>query len=522
MQGIRCVRNVFSSIGLRMMTSANAALLHRSLHALKWNYLGMLVQTGMQFILGILLARLLGPAPFGLVAIAWLILGLGNLVADFGLAAALVQKATISSRDIRYVFTLQMLVGIFMTSAIDLAAPWIAGFFNSADAVSVLRVMGFLFVIQASGQTATAILRRNINFRPLIIIRVCSYLFSYAGIGLPLAWRGSGVWSLVAAQVSQAIMYSVAVNLHTRHSWLPAFKSDSKGMFLFGFKIMAGNLTSWGISNLDSVIVGRVFGAVDLGLYNRGMNLVSSPMNAFTSTLQGVLFPAYSRTNGQIETARRAYLASVGLIAAMLAPAFAAVAAIPNAAIAGVYGEHWMRVAALLTPLALAMPINAVLAVGGPLMSGLGAAGRDAAAQAVCVVILGGAVWLASQVSLERVAWAVLGVYLLRALLVAYLVLGLVAGTWGQITRALIGPFALGLLAALLAWSMDALLIKTVISPLLRLCMDIGFTGAVVTGLLLRLGRHLFSSETLAVIASIAADLPAPFAAYLKKRGLAQ
>jgi PST family polysaccharide transporter len=293
-------------------------------------------------------------------------------------------------------------------------------------------------------------------------------------------------------------------------------------MFLFGSKIMASNLTSWGISNLDSVIIGRVFGAVSLGLYNRGMNLVASPMNAFTTTLQGVLFPAYSRTNGNIETARRAYLASVGIIAALLIPAFAAVAAIPNTVIAGIYGEHWMQVAVLLAPLALAMPVNAILAVGGPLMSGLGAAGLDAASQAICVVILGVAVWLASQVSLEMVAWIVLGVYLLRAILVSHLVLGLVDGTWGQVLRALAGPAVLGLLAALLAWLMDALLIGVVASPMLRFCMDIGFTGSGIGVLLLWLGRHLLSDETLTVVATIAPKLPAPFASCVKSWSVAR
>lgn len=498
------------------MISANPSLLDRSMHALKWNYLGTLVRTSMQFILSIALARLLGPEPFGLVAIAWLILGLGNLIADFGLAAALVQQETISSRDIRYVFTLQILVGILMTSGIVIAAPLLASFFNSADAIPVLRAMGCMFVIQAAGQTATALLRRNMNFKPLQMIAGGSYLLSYVGVGLPLAWGGAGVWALVAAQIIQAMIYSVAVNLHTRHSWLPAFKPDASGMFLFGSKITASNLTSWGVSNLDSVIVGRVFSTVDLGFYNRGMNLVSSPMNAFTSTLQGVLFSAYSRTHGQIDPARRAYLASVGLIAALLIPAFAAVAAIPNTVIAGVYGEHWMQVAVLLTPLALAMPVNAILAVGGPLMTGLGAAGRDAAAQAVCVVILGVAVWLAAQVSLEMVVWAVLGVYLLRALLVSYLAMRLVAGTWWQIARALTGPLVLGLLAALLAWSADAMLMKVVASPVLRLCMDIGFTGSVISLLLLWMGRYLLSSETLAIVATIAAKLPAPLAAAMK------
>jgi PST family polysaccharide transporter len=498
------------------MTSANTNLLHRSLHALKWNYLGTVVRIGTQFILGIVLARLLGPEPFGLVAIAWLILGLGNLVADFGLVSALVQQKAITDRDVRYVFTLQMLVGVAMTAAIIIAAPWLAGFFHSVDAIPVLRAMGSLFLIQAVGQTATALLRRNLNFKSLQTMSVGSYLFGYVAIGLPMAWNGAGVWSLVAAQLSQALIYSIAVNLHNHHSWRLTFKPDATGMFMFGSKILASNLTSWGISNLDSVIIGRVLGTVNLGFYNRGMNLVASPMNAFTSTLQGVLFPAYARTNGQIEPARRAYLASVGLIAALLIPAFAAVAAIPNTVIAAVYGEQWMQVAVLLTPLALAMPVNAILAVGGPLMSGLGAAGRDAASQAICVLLLIPAVWLAAQVSLEMVAWVVFLVYLLRALLVSHLVLGLVAGTWGQIVRALKGPVVLGLLAALLAGSFDALLLQEVHNPLLRLFIDIGLTAALVMGLLLWLGRYLLSSETLGVTANIASKLPKPFAACMR------
>jgi hypothetical protein len=111
----------------------------------------------------------------------------------------------------------------------------------------------------------------------------------------------------------------------------------------------------------------------------------------------------------------------------------------------------------------------------------------------------------------------VFGVYLLRALLVAYLALGMVAGTWGQFARALIGPFALGLLAALLASAADTLLFKDVVSPLPRLFLDIGFTAALIGALLLWLGRHLLSNETLTVASSIGTRLPAPFAACMKK-----
>ena len=108
------------------------SLLHRSVDALRWNYIGVTVRMGLQFFLGILLARILGPEPFGIVAIAWLVLGVGNLVGDFGLASALVQQETITKKDIRYVFTMQMLSGLIMTLFIIFTAPYIAQFFKSA------------------------------------------------------------------------------------------------------------------------------------------------------------------------------------------------------------------------------------------------------------------------------------------------------------------------------------------------------------------------------------------------------
>jgi PST family polysaccharide transporter len=482
---------------------------------LKWNYLGTLARTISQFVLGIVLARLLGPEPFGQVAIAWLVLGLGNLVADFGLASALVQKQEISERDVRYVFTLQILAGSIMTVLISIAAPWIARFFNSNEAIPVIQVMGCLFLIQATGQTATSLLRRHLDFKSLQAYGVGSYLVSFFMVGLPLAMAGAAAWSLVVAQILQALLYAAAVNLHVRHSWMPTLKADATGMFVFGTKVLASNLTSWGISNLDSVIIGRVFGPVSLGLYNRGMNLVASPMNAFTSTLQGVLFPAYSRSNGNVEAARQAYLASVGLIAAMLVPVFAAVAVMPHTVIAAVYGERWMQVVVLLTPLALAMPVNAILAVAGPLLAGLGAAGLDAASQAICVLILIPAVWLASQISLEAVAWTVLSVYLLRAALVSYLALRLVSGTWVQMLRALAGPALLGLFAALIAGFVDAALANTVYSPMIRLCLGLGMAGSATVSLLLWQGRHLFCPETLSVLVKMAAGFPRPIGPHI-------
>lgn len=470
-----------------------AGLASRSLGALKWNYLGSLAKVVSQLAIGILLARLLGPEPFGLVAIAWLVLGLGNLLADIGLSAALIQKAQISSRDIRYVFTLQMLSGLMLALIAAGTASWVAAFFGREDAAEVLRGMSLLFLFQSFGQTATALLRRDLNHKRVQILQVASYLSAYILIGLPLALNGAGVWALVFAQLAQVGSYALAVYLSIRHALIPSFQADQSGMFGFGSKVLLSNLSSWGYTSLDAAIIGRMLSIVDLGLYNRSMNLLASPMFAVVATLQGVLFPLYSRLANRIEEARRVYPGSVCLLAILIFPTFAAIAVIPDTTILALYGREWSAAIPLVTPLALCMPVYAVMALGGPLMLGLGRAGMEAGMQAIGLIVMVVAVIAAAMESLAAVAWAVLIVYLLRALLVTRLATGLVGLKRAALVSALAGPVWLAGVAAAVASTADWL--SGAQHPVVRLFIDLGIAAATVVALILLLGRRVLCVE---------------------------
>ena len=483
--------------------------------ALKWNYLGTLTKVLSQLAIGILLARLLGPEPFGLVAIAWLVLGLGNLLADFGLSAALIQKAQISARDIRHIFTLQMLSGLGLTLIAIGTASWVAAFFGREDAAQVLRWMSLLFLFQSFGQTATAILRRDLNHKRVQILQVLSYLISYIAIGIPLALYGAGVWALVWAQLAQSASYALAVYLSVRHSLLPSIKSDQPGLLGFGSKVLLSNLSSWGYLSLDTAIVGRMLGMVDLGLYNRSMNLLASPMYTAVATLQGVMFPLYSRLTGRIEDVRQIYLASVCMLAVLIVPAFAAIAVIPNTTIEAIYGSNWSAATVLVTPLALAMPIYAVLALGGPLMLGLGRAGMEASAQALGLLVMVVIVIAGARISLAAVAWAILLVYLLRALLVTRLAIGLIGLQSLSVVRALAGPALLGVVAAAMASSVDYFMSGQ--HPIIRLLVDIGMAAAIVGIFIWLLGRWIFCLEAKHVIWQARSHIPAALHALIRR-----
>jgi O-antigen/teichoic acid export membrane protein len=385
--------------------------------ALKWNYFGNLVRSVSQFAIGIILARMLGPEPFGIVAVAWLILGLGNLFADMGLGSALVQRVSLSDLDLRLIFTWQMLFASFLTGFGILWAEHIAAYFHKPDATPVIQVMFFLFVLQSLGQTAVAVLRRSLNFKTLHQITVTSYLVGYLLVGIPFAYMGLGVWSLVVAQLVQSLLNSILLIRVTAVPILPFFNRGAPDLLKFGLKVTAANISSWCISNLDTVFIGRAFGVVDLGLYNRAMNLLNAPMSIITTGFQGVLFSACARTQSDSEKIKRIYLETTAAVAFICFPIFVTAAAVPETIIFGIYGHKWQASVPVVMPLSLAILINALLAVNGPILMAANRIGVELKNQFYTILMSIPILLLATKYSLAAVAWAVLAIYAVRWIL---------------------------------------------------------------------------------------------------------
>ena len=226
---------------------AHQSLASKSLNALKWNYIGRLISLSLQFSIGVILARLLGPEPFGLVAIALFVQGLGNLFAEGGLGSALIQSQDIDEHDIRSVFTTQMLIGLITSGIIIGLAPLLASFFNEPKATPVIMAMALSFCLQAFGQSANSLLRREFEFKKIQIISIISYCIGYIGIGLPMAFMNYGVWSLVAAQLSQTTLNSITTYFSHRHAIFPLVNPKNCRFLRFGAAITFNNITSWGI-----------------------------------------------------------------------------------------------------------------------------------------------------------------------------------------------------------------------------------------------------------------------------------
>jgi PST family polysaccharide transporter len=440
------------------MSDAPENLTRTTGRALSWNYIGAAVRLVLSFGINILLTRLLGPKPFGELAIAMIVFGFGNLLASVGITSALIQKPELDDLDIRFCFTCQMTIGALMTLLLATTAGLWARFFHQPEVALVLQVFSLLFLFQTFGTTAIALLNRRQDVRTIQIISIISYVIAYLGIGVPLALRGAGIWSLVLAQLAQAFLGSAMAFAKVRHSVIPRLHPSHMGMLAFGFRILGANVCSWGISNLDNTVVGRVAGPVPLGFYSRAFSLAAMPAESIISGLLQVLLPALSRVQTETEKLRRIYASAFGAVLLVLAPMFAAMAAAPDAVVLGLYGRKWIGAVALFQPLALAIPINAVMALSGPTLAARGKPQREFHMQLLAVLVAAIAYMIAIRWSVLALSWAVLAVYVVRFVLLTGAAAREIGGRWLDLVATAWPGLVLAAIAAVVAKALDLLL----------------------------------------------------------------
>ena len=440
------------------MSTVQVSLTEATGRALRWSYIGVFTRMLLGFGINILMTRLLGPKPFGQLAVAMMVYSFGNLLSNVGVASALIQKEEVTEEDVRFCFTCQMLVGILMALLLTFSAAGWAIFFHEPGVTRVLSLFSLLFVFQAFGTTAVALLNRRQDARRVQGISIISYLISYLGLGVPLAFLGAGIWSLVLAQLVQALIYNALVYACVRHSLIPLLHFHHVSLLTFGFRILGANICNWGISNLDNAVVGRVAGPIPLGLYSRAFSLAAIPAEGFISGLLQILLPSLSRIQTDKAKLRKIYASALGLVFMILGPMFAAMAAVPDVVILGLYGTKWAGAIGLFQPLALAIPINAVMALSGPLLAARGKPQREFYVQLITVAAAAVSYIFSVQRSVLALSWVVLAIYLLRFALLTQAANREIDGRWRDLMATAWPGLTLAAAAAIIAKSIALLL----------------------------------------------------------------
>jgi lipopolysaccharide exporter len=330
----------------------------KTLSGLRWSFSSTALSTFIQLAHMVIMARLLAPEDFGLVALAAAFLRFGTYFAQIGVGQALMQRLTLSEREIRTAFTSSVLLGVLLAGVFFAAAPLAEAVAHAPEVVPVIKVLALSMIIAGLGITALSLLKRDLRFRGLAVLEVGSYVVGYVLVGITLASLGYGVWSLVFAALCQALLQTIGAYVMTRHTTQPLLAwTEIKALYGYGAKFSGTQLLNVIRHALITAAVGRVAGIATLGLFDRARLLVQLPFEKLEATVTKVLFPAMSRVQTDIAILKRFYLVQKGLIVGLFLPTLAGMAVSAEIIIAALLGPQWSGATPLVPWLAAAVGI---------------------------------------------------------------------------------------------------------------------------------------------------------------------
>ena len=346
--------------------SAGGTLTDRTTRAAQWRLVGSAVDAVCQLGVGVLLARLLDPSDFGVMALGFVVLSLVRPFGDLGMAGAVVQRRNLTERHVRVAFTFSVLLGAAVAVAIALAAPLAAVAMKQAPVTPVLRWLSLGFALQGPSVVSEALMRRRLDFRRRFFVNTGSYLVGYGLISVALALSGFGVWSLVYGGLAQTLLSTVLTMAVARHPLRPLLAQPELGELLsFGVGASLSNVVNILARNGDNFVVGRWLGPASLGLYNRAYQLMNLPFTYTATALSSVLFPAMSEVQNEAVRLRRAYLLLTRLVAVVSAAAMGTLAIVAPHLIVCLFGPNWTGTIAPLQVFCVAGYFRALYHISG-------------------------------------------------------------------------------------------------------------------------------------------------------------
>ena len=331
-----------------------------TLHGLKWSYTSTFVNAILQIGVTAVLARLLTPSAFGVVAMASVFLRFGQCFAQMGAGQAIVQRAELTKRDVHSAFTSSLIIGAVFGGLFAALAPLAALLFpDTRGVVTVTRVLALTFVLGGPMAVTQALLRRRFAFRAIALTEIVSFVLGYALVGLLLAVLGFGAWSLVAASLVQSALAAVAYLVLCRKDIGFGLAGDSlRSIYSFGGRVSLIGFGEFIGSNLDTLWVGHFLGVRVTGLYSRATNLANLPLYYLTTSLSRVLMPAYSRIQNERARLKTVYVSTITVAAALAMPVSWGAAAAAHEVVGTLLGRQWGGAVPVLGVLALAVPFS--------------------------------------------------------------------------------------------------------------------------------------------------------------------
>lgn len=328
-----------------------------------WSLIERFGTQGVQFLVMLVMARLLSPNDYGVVGLLVVFVSIAQAFVDGGFSQALIRKKDRTEIDNSTVFYFNIVVSVVIYLIFYLFAPYVSVFYNMPTLTPFMRVICLSIIINAFGVVQRALFNANIDFKAQAKASLIAIVISGA-IGISLALRGFGPWALVWQQLSNLIVNTLFLWIYSE--WRPLLAYSWKSfneLFSFGSKLLATSLLNAIYNNIQTIVIGKLYSAKSLGLYSRAAHFADLPSQQFTSVFMRVTFPVLCKVQDDLERLTSVYRRMLRVSAYIVFPLLIGMAAVAHPMIRVFIGEQWIECAYMLQIICFAemwYPIHAI------------------------------------------------------------------------------------------------------------------------------------------------------------------
>ena len=330
---------------------------------LYWSFFNQFANYGMQFCVGIVMARLLSPSDYGITALPAVFMSIAWIFQNSGLSDALVRKTDMREEDLSTAFYYSISIGILLYLILFFSASWIADFYNTPVLIPLIRITALNFLWIPLSTSQNVILKRKLDFKTPAKISIYTKIIS-AIIGISMAYMGYGLWALVVSGVLSSFLGVLLSCFLVR--WVPKTgwsKKSFKYLWGYGNKLMASGLLDTLYNNITPVFIGKYYSPSELGVYNRACGYAAMPSQNLTGVIQSVTFPVLSKMQHDDEQLAHNYRKILKATAFIVFPLMLMLSALARPLVLVMITSKWEPCIILLQLLCFSMmwyPIHAI------------------------------------------------------------------------------------------------------------------------------------------------------------------
>ena len=319
-----------------------AGLREKTIKGVIWSAFQNVVSPLISFVIFFILARLLDPAAFGLLALSSVVISFMQLFLSGGFATAIVQRKSLEPQHLDTAFWVSTSIAVILITLIISTAGFIGELFKEPDLEPIIQWLSIMLLLEALTQVQIAQLRRKMAFRSLAIRSLIAEPIGGV-IGVWMAWSGFGVWSLVARSLVTSLCKLLILWLSS--DWRPGFQVSRKhfdDMFYFGASMVGTNFVNFLGRRSDTLLIGYFLGTTSLGYYNVGYRLLMMMTIMIGGTVNNVAWPLFSRLQNDLPRLRDVFYTATRLVSLLAWPVFLGIIAIAPDMVPVVFGEKWV------------------------------------------------------------------------------------------------------------------------------------------------------------------------------------